>query len=198
MTSRFRLALATAVVVAGAAVALAAGPKVGGPAPGFSLTDSSGTPVKLSDHKGKYVVLEWVNPDCPFVKRHYDSGNMPSVQKNAGTDVAWLVISSTNASHREYRDGANLDAWLKARGAAHTAMLMDPDGTVGRLYEAKTTPHMFVIDPQGALIYAGAIDDNRRDSKGARNYVQMALAESRAGKPVSTPVTSAYGCTIKY
>ncbi len=185
------------------AVALAAAVKVGNPAPDFTLHDGQGAAISLADFAGRYVVLEWVNPSCPFVRKHYDSGNMPQLQKSLGAqDIAWLTINSTHPGHSEYRDADQMQAWLKETGGAPAAMLLDLDGQVGRLYAAKTTPHMYVIDPQGALIYAGAIDSirsaNPADIATATNYVQAALNEARAGKPVSQPVTTAYGCTIKY
>jgi len=176
---------------------------MGQSAPEFTLANLQGKPVKLSDYKGRYVVLEWVNPGCPFVQKHYNSGNMPRLQKDAAAhDVAWLTIDSTKSSHEDYKTPQQLNAWLTEKGAAPTAALLDVDGKVGKLYEAKATPHMFVIDPQGKLIYAGAIDDKRsadvEDVKTANNYVQAALADARAGRPVAKASTQAYGCSIKY
>jgi peroxiredoxin len=181
----------------------AAAVSVGHAAPDFALQDLQGKPVKLSDYKGKYVVLEWVNPGCPFVQKHYNSGNMPQLQKEAAAQgTVWLTIDSTNAGHQDFRDGTQLSAWLAQKGAAPAAAMLDADGKVARLYAAKATPHMYVIDPRGTLIYAGAIDDKRStdvaDVKTATNYVKVALAEARAGKPVSRPSTQAYGCIIKY
>ena len=185
------------------ALPAAAVPAVGQPAPEFSLPDVSGKPVKLSDMKGRYVVLEWVNPDCPFVRRHYDSANMPSLQKEAGgRNVAWLTINSTRAGHSEFKTPEQMSSWMKQKGGAPAATLIDSDSKVGRLYGAATTPHMYNIDPKGQLIYAGAIDDKRwasvEDTKKAKNYVRTALGEAMAGKPVSTTSTVAYGCTVKY
>jgi thiol-disulfide isomerase/thioredoxin len=196
-----RLALALALSVAAAAPALAA--TVGQPAPEFSAPDLQGKPVKLSDFKGKFVVLEWVNPECPYVRRHYDSGNMPSLQKELGSkDVVWLAINSSSPSSGEFTPPEGMAKWLAAKGAGPKATLIDKDGKVGRLYRARTTPHMYVIDPRGQLIYAGAIDDKRwgstADTKNAHNHVRAALGEAMAGKPVSVTSTSPYGCSVKY
>lgn len=189
--------------LAAAALPAAAVPAIGQPAPDFSLTDVSGKPVKLSDLKGRYVVLEWVNPDCPYVRRHYDSANMPSLQKEVGSrNVAWLAINSTRAGHSEFKTPEQMSSWMKQKGGAPAATLIDRDSKVGRLYGATTTPHMYIIDPRGQLIYAGAIDDKRgasmEDTKNAKNYVRAALGEAMAGKPVSTASTVSYGCTVKY
>jgi AhpC/TSA family len=159
--------------------------------------------VKLADYKGKHVVLEWVNPGCPYVQKHYNSGNMPATQKDArARDVVWLAVNSTAVDAYDYRKPADLTAWLKAKGATPTATLMDVDGKVGRAYGARTTPHMYLIDPQGKLIYAGAIDSiasaNASDIKSATNYVKQALDEALAGRPLSKPTSQAYGCSIKY
>lgn len=192
------LALATALATAPAFAAT-----VGQAAPDFTAPDLQGKPVKLSDHRGKYVVLEWVNPECPFVQKHYDSGNMPALQKEfGGKGVVWLAINSTNPTSSDFKESMEMEAWLGRKQAAPRATLIDRDGKVGRLYGARVTPHMYVIDPNGKLIYAGAIDDKRSanpaDVKTAQNYVRMALGEAMAGKPVSVASTSAYGCTVKY
>ena len=197
-----RLALAAAFALAAAALPAAA-TSVGQPAPDFSAPDLQGKPVKLSDFKGKYVVLEWVNPECPYVRRHYNSGNMPELQKEvAAKDVVWLAINSSNPSSGEFKTPAEMTKWLGEKGGAPRATLIDKDGNVGKLYGARTTPHMYVIDPQGKLIYAGAIDDKRwanaEETKSARNYVRAALTEAMAGKPVSVSATSPYGCSVKY
>jgi hypothetical protein len=176
---------------------------VGKAAPDFSLTDLNGKPAKLSDHKGKVVVLEWVNPNCPFVKKHYDSNNMQGLQKNwGGKQVVWLAINSTNPGHQDFLKNDQHSAWNKEKGVGSLATLTDADGKVGKLYEAKTTPHMYIVDTKGMLVYAGGIDDKRSanpaDIKGAKNYVDVALAEVLAGKAVSTPTSTPYGCTVKY
>jgi len=192
-----------------AAVALAfAAPSIavtiGQPAPAFELKDTSGKTVKLADFKGKHVVLEWVNPGCPFVVKHYGSQNMQGLQKAyTAKDVVWLSVNSTAKSAGDYLEPAALSAKLvKDWGAAPTAVLMDESGRVGRAYAAKTTPHMYVIDPAGKLVYAGGIDDKRTsnpaDVKTANNFVKAALTESMAGKPVSTPTATPYGCSVKY
>jgi hypothetical protein len=159
--------------------------------------------VKLSDFRGKFVVLEWTNPECPYVRRHYDSGNMPSLQKEVATkDVVWLAVNSSSPSSGEFTTPENMAKWLAAKGAAPKATLIDQDGKVGRLYGARTTPHMYVIDPQGRLVYAGAIDDKRwasaAETKSAKNHVRAALGEAMTGKPVSVSATSPYGCSVKY
>ena len=176
---------------------------VGQAAPAFELSDTSGKAVKLSDFKGKFVVLEWTNPSCPFVVKHYGSQNMQSLQKEAaGKEVVWLSISSTAPSHSEYLQPAALAQRYKEWGGAPTAMLMDDSGKVGKAYAARTTPHMYIVDPKGTLVYAGGIDDKRsanpEDVKTAKNFVRVALGESMAGKPVSTPTAAPYGCSIKY
>ena len=175
----------------------------GSSAPDFTLPDTSGKTHSLADYKGKYVVLEWVNPDCPFVRKHYESGNMPSLQKTyTDKGVVWLSIDSSAPGKQGNYPPADLAAWEKEKGAAATAVLLDPDGKVGREYGAKTTPHMFVIDPKGSLIYEGAIDSiaspDKSDIPKATNYVKAALDESMAGKSVTTPQTRSYGCAVKY
>jgi hypothetical protein len=167
------------------------------------LTDLNGKPVKLSDYKGRHVVLEWHNPGCPFVQKHYDSGTMQGLQnKYDAADTVWLTINSTHPGHQDFLGNDKLKAYLADKKAAPDAYLPDPDGKTGVLYGAKTTPHMYIINPAGLLVYAGAIDDKRSarvdDVKTARNYVVAALDESRAGKPVSTATTTPYGCSVKY
>lgn len=176
---------------------------VGQPAPDFTLSDVSGKSVKLSDYRGKYVVLEWVNPECPYVEKHYGSANMQRLQKEyTARDVVWLSINSTNADHYEYYAAPKMAGWMKQMNAAPSATLLDPSGKVGRAYEARTTPHMYIIDPKGQLVYAGGIDDKRstrqEDVKTAKNYVRAAMGELLAGKPVSDASTRPYGCSIKY
>jgi peroxiredoxin len=176
---------------------------VGQPAPAFSAVDTSGKTVSLADYKGKHVVLEWVNPGCPFVQKHYNSGNMPATQKSAAArGVTWLSISSTAKDASDYRAPADLAAWMRSKDGVPTATLMDPDGKIGRAYGARTTPHMYVVDPAGKLVYAGAIDSkpttHAADIKTATNYVNQTVGELLAGKAVSQPTTRAYGCSIKY
>ena len=176
---------------------------VGQTAPDFTAADLQGKAVRLADFRGKFVVLEWTNPECPYVRRHYNSGNMPSLQKEvAAKDVVWLAINSTSQASGEFKTPVEMSKWLADKGAAPRATVLDPDGKIGRLYQARTTPHMYVIDPQGQLLYAGAIDDKRwastEETKAARNYVRTALGEAMAGKPVSVAATSPYGCSVKY
>jgi thiol-disulfide isomerase/thioredoxin len=176
---------------------------VGQPAPDFSATDLAGKPVKLSDFRGKYVVMEWVNPDCPYVKRHYDSGNMPLLQKEAtGQGVVWLAVNSSSQASGEYYTPEQMARWQKEKGSVPTATLLDETGKVGRAYGARTTPHMYIVDPQGRLVYAGAIDDKRSasvaETKNAKNHVRAALNEALAGKAITTSATSPYGCSVKY
>jgi peroxiredoxin len=190
------LALATASALAAPAV-------VGQPAPAFSATDTSGKTVSLADFKGKTVVLEWVNPGCPYVRKHYDSASMQGTQKGAvDGGVVWLAVNSTHASHYDYKKPAEMAAWLKSQGATPTLALMDSEGKVGRAYGARTTPHMYIVDAKGTLAYAGGIDDkpsaNPADTKTAKNFVTAALADIAAGRPVAQAATRPYGCSVKY
>jgi peroxiredoxin len=196
-----RTVLAAAVLPL--APAAFAAPSTGQPAPDFTLKDAAGKPVKLSDFRGKYVVLEWTNPGCPYVRKHYNSGNMPGTQQEAtGKGVAWLSINSTEKSSFDYLEPAKLVAWQNERKAKPTAVLMDEEGTAGKLYGARTTPHMYIVDPQGKLAYAGGIDSiassDADDIKKAVNYVKQGLTEALAGKPISNATTRPYGCSIKY
>ncbi len=180
-----------------------AGASVGQPAPGFSAVDTAGNTVSLADFRGRHVVLEWVNPSCPFVQKHYVSASMQATQKAAvAQGVVWLTINSTASDAADYKAPASMATRMRQNKASATATLMDADGAVGRAYGARTTPHMYVIDPAGRLIYAGAIDSrassNPEHVKTSTNYVQQALGEALAGKPVSLPTTTAYGCSIKY
>ena len=197
-----RNALAAAVVAAFASASAFANAPAGSPAPAFSVADLAGKPVNLADYKGKTIVLEWHNFGCPFVQKHYKSGNMQALQKKYGSDVVWLAVNSTNAGHQDYQAPPVLTKALAEAGAAPAKYLMDEPGTMGKAYGAKTTPHMYIIDPSGKVVYNGAIDDNRSanpaDVKGAKNFVAVALDELKAGKPVSTASTTPYGCTIKY
>ena len=180
-----------------------AAPQVGQPAPEFTLTDSNGTSHKLSDFKGKFVVLEWLNHGCPFVQKHYDGGNMQGLQKEyTGKDVVWLSIVSSAPGKQGHMSAEETNKTKEEKGSAATAILIDEDGTVGKLYDAKVTPELYVVNPEGVLVYAGAIDDRKStdaaDVAGAKNYVKQALDEAMAGKPVSEPSTPAYGCSVKY
>lgn len=193
--------LILAVASAFSAAALANAP-AGSTAPGFTVTDLSGKPVNLADYKGKTVVLEWINFGCPFVQKHYRSGNMQALQKKYANDVVWLAVNSTNKGSSDWTEPPKLTKELQDFGAAPAKYLVDEPGTVGRAYGAKTTPHMYIIDPTGKVVYNGAIDDKRstnvEDVKTSRNFVVAALEELKAGKSVSTASTTPYGCTIKY
>lgn len=186
-----------------AALGAHAAAAVGQIAPDFTLQSTEGKPVRLSDLRGKYVVLEWTNPGCPFVRKHYDSGNMPATQKAAREQgLAWLSVNSTAKESGDYLEPARLAAWLAERKARPTAILMDEEGTVGHAYGARTTPHMYVIDPRGTLVYAGGIDSipsaRVADIERATNYVKAALADIAAQRPVAAAATQPYGCSIKY
>jgi peroxiredoxin len=198
------IARRTLLALAGAfPISAQAAPAVGQIAPDFTLQDANGKTVKLGDYRGKHVVLEWTNPGCPYVQKHYDSGNMPALQKEAADrGVVWLSINSTEKSSYEYMAPAKLVAWQKKRQAQPSAVLVDEEGTAGKAYGARTTPHMYIVDPQGRLIYAGGIDSipssDPADIKKAVNYVRQGLSEALAGKPVSVAATRPYGCSIKY
>jgi len=172
-------------------------------APDFTLKDSKGNSQKLSSFSGKFVVLEWMNPECPFVKKHYSTGNMQSLQKEyTAKGIVWLSIISSAPGKQGYCTGPQAEANTKDQKAFPTAVLLDPSGEVGQLYGAKTTPHMFVINPEGKLIYMGAIDSirsaNSSDCAKADNYVRQTLDAALAGKPVPNPETKSYGCSVKY
>jgi AhpC/TSA family len=202
-----RRAIMAAAVALGASflmgTAAHAAPSVGQPAPDFVAMDTSGKQHRLSDFAGKFVVLEWTNPGCPFVRKHYGSGNMPATQKAAiAKGAVWLAVNSTERASSDYLKPAALDTWMKDQGAAPSAVLMDEDGVIGQAYGARTTPHLFIIDPKGVLVYAGGIDSiasaRTDDIPRATNYVNQALGEVYGGKPVSAAVTRAYGCSVKY
>ena len=190
---------AIAVIAAPAAAA----PTVGQAAPNFTVADVNGKPVKLSNYRGKTVVIEWNNPECPFVKKHYGSGNMQKTQAAAAKDgVVWLSINSGAPGKQGHMDGAEAKAFLAKSGAKPSAYLLDPRGVVGKAYDAKTTPHLYVVNKAGTLVYAGGIDDkptkDAADIAGARNHVLAALSEIKAGKAVSVATTRPYGCAVKY
>jgi len=177
--------------------------KVGEAAPAFTALASTGKSVSLASYRSKIVVLEWTNHECPYVRKHYETGNMQALQKEAtGQGVVWLSVISSAPGEQGYVSPAQANELTESRGAAPTAVLLDPKGTVGRMYGATNTPHMYVIDEAGILRYAGAIDDRpttrQSDVQGAHNYVRAALHAVVAGQPVPAPVTHAYGCTVKY
>jgi peroxiredoxin len=191
-----------AILLATASAAFAA-PQIGSPAPDISATDTHGKTQTLSQYKGKFVVLEWTNPDCPFVHKQYDSGTMQKLQKEyTAKGVVWLSINSSAAGNQGSYAPEKWNEIVKQRGAAPTAVLLDPNGKIGHEYEAKTTPHIFIVNPDGKLIYEGAIDSIRSpdpaDIPKATNYVRTTLDEAMAGKTVTTPVTQPYGCGVKY
>ena len=195
------MTLTAGIVLATALPVQAAAP--GAAAPDFTIADTSGKPVKLADYRGKFVVLEWTNPECPFVQKHYNSKNMQELQKEWGAkDVVWLTINSTNSSRSEFKSPDEMASWMRAQGAAPKATLIDGTSATARAYSAKTTPHMFVVDPTGKLVYNGAIDDKRTtnlaDAKTANNYVRAALTEATVGKPVTVASTAPYGCSLAY
>ena len=173
------------------------------PAPAFAVKDADGKTRSLADFKGKTIVLEWVNEGCPYVKKHY-SGNMQGLQQAAAADgIVWLsIVSSAPGKQGHFADGAAAKTWMSANGAKPTAMLLDSDGAMGTAFKAKTTPHMFVIDPAGQIVYQGAIDDKPTakvdDIKTAKNLVAAALADVKAGRKVATPFKQPYGCSVKY
>jgi peroxiredoxin len=196
--------LAVAAAVAGTLTGAADTPaaRVGSPAPDFTATDTQGRSRTLSEFKGKPVVLEWHNQGCPYVVKHY-GGNMQALQKElTGAGAVWLTVISSAPGKQGHVSASEADAYVKEKGAAPTAVLLDPDGQVGRLYGAKTTPHMYLVDPAGTLVYAGAIDDkpttDADDIPGSTNYVQAAFRDVKAGKPVATASTPPYGCSVKY
>jgi peroxiredoxin len=176
---------------------------VGQAAPDFSAVDTAGKSHKLSDFKGKLVVLEWTNPGCPFVMKHYGGGNMQGLQKEfTGKGVVWLSGSVELTDSRDYLAPARLGSWMKEKSGTPTATLMDESGKIGQLYGAKTTPHMYIVSPQGQLIYAGGIDSvpsaRADDIKTATNYVRQGLGEALGGKAISIASTRPYGCSVKY
>jgi peroxiredoxin len=196
------VAIALAVLVV---VLVARAATVGQAAPTFNGKDSQGKAHSLAQYRGKYVVLEWTNLTCPFTKKHYDSGNMQALQQEwTAKGVVWLTVLSSSPSHADdgYLTAPQENEHIAQVHAHPTAAVLDPSGEIGRLYGAKTTPHMFVIDPAGKLIYAGAIDDkattDTSDVKVAKNYVSAALKEAMAGQPVETASTRPYGCAVKY
>lgn len=204
MSATRTLVVLTALIsLAGAPELFGQRAEIGKPAPGFTLPDTHGNEHTLSDHQGKWVILEWLNYDCPFVKKHYDSGNMPSLQKSfTDKGVVWFAIVSSAPGKQGYFAPDEMNRRSEQAKSAATAVLMDPEGTVGRFYNARTTPQMVLIDPDGTVLYNGAIDDKPttrlEDIAGAHNYLVAAAEEAMAGKPVSVPTSQPYGCSVKY
>jgi len=210
MSRRQFLTRTGAVVLVGGASTLGGRPswaavaaKVGEPAPAFTATSTAGSPVSLGSYKGQVVVLEWTNHECPYVRKHYESGNMQALQRETtGQGIVWLTIISSAKGEQGYVTPVQADQLTTSRKATPTLVLLDEKGVVGRMYGATNTPHMYVVNQTGLLVYAGAIDDRpttrKADVPGANNYVKAALESVAAGQPVKTPVTRAYGCTVKY
>ncbi len=197
-----KTALVMACALLGAAAANAQ-PSVGKPAPEFTATDTAGETHSLTDFRGKTVVLEWTNHDCPYVRKHYDTGNMQALQTDAtAAGVVWLSIISSAPGKQGHVSAEEADKLTATRNAAPTAVLFDPTGKVGKAYGARTTPHMYVIDAEGTLVYMGGIDDrptaNKADVEGARNYVREALGAIERGDAVAAPTSRPYGCSVKY
>lgn len=202
MRKSFAAPLAVAVTLMIALTAARAA-RVGQRAPEFTGTDTNGGTHRLSDYQGKFVVLEWTNRGCPYTQKQYKSGNMQRLQREwTSKGVVWLTVISSAPGKQGFVTAADENAYVRRVNAAPTRVLLDPTGVLGHLYDAKTTPHMFVINPQGILIYNGAIDDkpttDLADVPGAKNYVSMALDEAMAGRPVSVRTSRPYGCSVKY
>ena len=183
--------------------AVQAAPSVGKKAPSFAGIDSNGQRLNLSDYKGKTVVLEWTNHECPFVARHYDTGNMQKHQKKATSDgVIWLSVISSAPGLQGHVDGDGANKLTKTRNAVPTRVILDPSGIIGKSYSARTTPHMYIIDNAGVLIYQGGIDDNPTSygeiEDGTTNYILNALEEIKAGKKITKSTSQPYGCSVKY
>jgi peroxiredoxin len=194
---------ATALALASGAAFAQSAAKPGAKAPDFSVVDVDGKLQKLSDYAGKTVILEWTNHDCPYVRKHYNSATMQTLQKDMAKEgIVWLSVISSPAGEQGHVDAAKAKELSKSRDAAPASILLDPQSKLARAYGAQTTPHMYIVDPKGTLAYAGAIDDKPSSSPasltGARSYVRQAVAELKAGKPVSEPATKAYGCVVKY
>ncbi len=206
LAKRTLLAVGAAFALCGslalAPVAIAK-PEIGKPAPDFTGTDSKGKSVKLSDLRGKTVVLEWTNHDCPYVRKHYGAGNMQKLQADAAKNgVVWLSVISSAAGDQGHVSAEEADKLTASRNAAPAHVLIDEKSKIARAYDARTTPHMFVVDPEGKLVFMGGIDDkpntNKADIPAAKNYVRLALDAVKAGRPVETSVARPYGCSIKY
>ena len=205
MTRMTKLFAATAAIATFSISSMAyAGIPTGSQVSDMMVTDSNGKTHKLSDFKGKNIVLEWTNDGCPYVKKHYATNNMQNLQKSATADgeTVWLSVISSAPGTQGYVSGEEANAIVEKFDAAPTAVILDPEGVKGKAFGAQTTPHMYIIDANQTLVYQGAIDDNRSAKhdtvKGAKNYVAAALAEIKAGKPVSVTETKAYGCSVKY
>lgn len=193
----------TALALCGLSGAVLASPEVGAPAPAFTGVDTAGKTWALEELAGQPVILEWTNHDCPYVKKHYDAGNMQALQREATENgYVWLSVISSAPGKQGHVSADEADALTADRDAAPTAVILDADGEIGRAYGARTTPHMYLIDEAGMLIFMGGIDDrattNPADIPDSTNYVRLAMAEREAGEPLSQPVTRPYGCSVKY
>jgi len=200
LTRRFLLAL---TLTSALATAARAAPQIDAPAPAFTATDEMGKTRALADFKGKVVVLEWTSDACPYSHKHYDSGNMQRLQAKARAQgVVWLTVMTAPPRSAEFMTPAEVIRWKRKVRSHATAILLDTDATLARAYEAKTTPHMFIVDKAGRLVYMGGIDDrpyvDPASLKGATNYVALALADLKAHRPIAQPVTRPYGCSVKY
>lgn len=206
VTRRTILAMGAALSVAAAtafAPAASAAPEIGKSAPAFMGIDTKGNEVALADLRGKVVVLEWTNHQCPYVRKHYGAGNMQKLQADAARDgVVWLTIISSRPGSQGHVSPAKADRLTASRNASPSHVILDEQGTIGRAYKARTTPHMVVIDRDGTLMFMGGIDDrptaDKADIEGAANYVRAALDAVKSGRPVETPIARPYGCSIKY
>jgi peroxiredoxin len=192
-----------AIALLGAATAARAAAELNKPAPAFAAVDTNGHKVSLADFRGKTVILEWTNHDCPYVRRHYGLGNMQALQKEASAAGAvWLSVISSAPGTQGHVSPAEANQLTKSRGAAPAKVLIDESGAVGRLYAAQVTPHMYIVDPNGTLVYRGGIDDHPTPfgelKKGTRNFVRLALADMKAGTKIKHDDTRPYGCTVKY
>lgn len=200
MKHAFALATFATTLLASTAAFSAAEP--GQMAPPLAAKDLSGKDVNLAQFKGKTVIVEWNNPNCPFVKKHYASGNMQALQKETDADAVWISVNSTSPKHQDFMDAKALTAWLAEGKATPDHYVADTTGALGKAFGAKTTPHMFIIDPAGKVVYNGAIDDKRSanpaDVKGAQNFVRTTLAALKTGAPVASASTAPYGCSVKY
>jgi peroxiredoxin len=199
----FAAAALSLVAAASTPIGSHAAVTIGAPAPDFSVASASGATESLSAHRGKYVVLEWLNHDCPYVRKHYDNGNMQRLQKElTAKGVVWMSVISSAPGKQGHSTPTGALSDAQTKGATPTAILLDEKGDVGKLYGATTTPHMFVVDPDGTLIYMGAIDDrpsfDAASLDGATNWVEKALEEAMSGRPVTTSATKQYGCSVKY
>jgi peroxiredoxin len=200
MSLRGRISVMVLALAALSSDGIASSPEIGKPAPAFTALDVQGKSHSVADFKGKVVVLEWSNPGCPFVQRVYRENIITALQQEyTKKGVIWLVVNSTNKDHGDYQEPADLGETYKDWKASPTGVLMDPDGKVGKAYGARTTPHMFIINKDGNLVYNGALDSNPRGGSDERiQYVRAALDEVLAGKPVTTSTTTPYGCSVKY